>query len=123
LENIALENVHITYKGAGTKEEAVIRPPYPEDYSPRSLGVRPASGFYVRHVRNLTFKNVEFAFEAEDQRPPLVVEDVDGFVIEGFKTTKAAEAPTARWSKVKRLSIRNAQGLKSREQVELNAED
>ena len=41
ISNILLENVKITYKGGGTAAEADIIPPYPKDYSPRSLGPRP----------------------------------------------------------------------------------
>jgi hypothetical protein len=114
LENIVLENVKITYKGGGTNGMTDIVPPYPKDYSPRSLGPRPASGFYIRHVKGLTFKNVEFAFEAEDQRPPLVVYDVDGLQLDGFKTQKPAGPEMMRLDKVKNSTVRNSQGLADR---------
>lgn len=118
LENITLENVRITYKGGGTKDEVDVVPPYPKDYSPRSLGPRPASGFYIRHVRNLTFKNVEFAFENPDERPPLVASDVDGFVLEGFKTQKPApDIDTLKLENVRNFTVRNSPGLADRTSV------
>lgn len=111
LENIVLENVKITYKGGGTKAEADIEPPYPKDYSPRSLGPRPASGFYIRHVKGLKLKNVEFAFETEDQRPPLVAFDVDGFELDRFRAPTAGGVETFRRERVEHLSIHDSPGV------------
>jgi polygalacturonase len=118
LENIKLENVKITYKGGGTTEDVSVVPPYPKDYSPRSLGPRPASGFYIRHVKNLTFKNVEFAFEEPDERPPVVAYDVDGFVLDGFKTQQPApDVQRLKLEKVRNFTVRNSPGLAGRSSV------
>ena len=111
LENIVLENVKITYPGGGSATNAGIVPPYPKDYSPRSLGPRPAAGFYIRHVKGLKFKNVELDFEKEDGRPPLVAFDVDGWELDNFKTQKAAGVDTMKLERVKGLTVRNCPGL------------
>ena len=84
IEHIVFNNVKITYKGGGTRDEADIQVPYPEEYSPRHLGVRPASGFYIRHARDIQFHNVAVGFEQEDLRPPLVLKDVRGITLEQF---------------------------------------
>jgi hypothetical protein len=117
LENIVLENVKITYKGGGTREQAEVVPGYPKDYSPRSLGVRPASGFYIRHVQGLQFKNVEFAFETEDQRPPLVAFDVDGLELDNFRSAKPADIEMMRLEQVKNFTVQNCPGLPARKAV------
>jgi len=106
--------VKITYKGGGTKEDANIVPPYPKDYSPRSLGVRPASGFYVRHINGLTFKNVEVGFETEDQRPPLVAFDVNGWELDRFKASAPAGVEIMKLDKVEKLSVHDSPGLPDR---------
>ncbi len=111
IENIVLENVKISYPGGGTNDGADLVPPYPKDYSPKSLGPRPASGFYIRDVKGLTFKNVEFTFDAEDQRPPLVATDVGGFVLDNFKTQKPAAIPTLRLEQIKDFTIKNCPAL------------
>lgn len=109
LESITLENVKITYKGGSKAEEAGIVPPYPrEKYQPNGLGPRPASGFYIRHVKDLTFRNVEIAFESPDPKPPLVAFDVDGFVLENFRTALTAGVVPARFEKVERLQLKNS---------------
>jgi hypothetical protein len=114
LENVVLENIKITYKGGGTREEADHVPIYPTDYSPRSLGTRPASGLYVRHVKGLTLKNVEFGYEAEDQRPPLVAFDVDGLELDNFKSQKPPSIETVRLENVQNFTVRNCAGLTNR---------
>jgi hypothetical protein len=115
LENIVLENVKITYKGGSKPEEADIVPPYPKDrYQPNGMGLRPASGFYIRHVKGLTFRNVEFAFESAEPKPPLVVFDVDGFELDNFKSPKSSGGEIMRLEQVKNLNVRNSPGLKER---------
>jgi polygalacturonase len=114
LENITLENVKINYPGGGTAEAAAIVPPYPKDYSPKSLGPRPASGLYVRHVKGLILKNVEFTFDQPDQRPPIIAYDVDGLTLDTFKTQKPAGVETISLEKVRNLTVRNSPGLADR---------
>jgi hypothetical protein len=109
LENITLENVKITYKGGSKAGEASVVPPYPkEKYQPNGLGPRPASGFYIRHVKDLTFRNVEIAYETPDPKPPLVAFDVDGFVFDGFKTQVGDGVTPARFEQVRRLVVKDS---------------
>jgi hypothetical protein len=42
------------------------------------FGALPASGFFVRHVRNLEMSNVEIATRAADARPAFWLKDVVG---------------------------------------------
>lgn len=112
LENITLENVKINYPGGSTDRAAAdIVPPYPKDYSPKSLGPRPASGLYVRHVNGLTLRNVEFTFDQPDQRPPIVAYDVDGLTLDQFKTQKPSSLETLRLTNVRNLNLVNSPGL------------
>lgn len=111
-ENITLENVKINYPGGGTNAAAAdIVPPYPKDYSPRSLGPRPASGFFIRQVKGLTFKNVEITYDQPDARPPLVISDADGLTFDNFKIQKSASGETMHLENVRHLSVQNSPGL------------
>ena len=112
LENITLENVKIHYPGGETNPAAAdIVPPHPKDYSPRSLGPRPASGLYVRHVKGLTLKNVELTFDKPDTRPPMVVSNVDGLTLDNFTAQKTDGLETLRLENVRNLVVRNSPGL------------
>jgi hypothetical protein len=48
---------------------------YPD---PAMFGELPATGFFVRHVRNLEMSNVEIATRAADARPAFWLHDVEG---------------------------------------------
>jgi hypothetical protein len=112
LENIVVENVKIVYPGGGKAEQIAIVPPYPKDYSPRSLGERPAAGFYVRHVKGLTFRNVELSFEQGDARPAIVATDVDGFTLNGVKADKSSTGEILRLTKSENVTVSHSPGLK-----------
>jgi polygalacturonase len=96
-ENLLLDNVSILYKGGGTAEDAAAVPPYPTNYNPRKLGTRPAYGFYVRHVRGLTFRKVSVAFEAPDHRPAFATVDVQGLAFDGVQAQRAGETAPRPW--------------------------
>ncbi len=119
LENIVLENVKIVYPGDGQPAEAAIVPPYPKDYSPRSLGPRPAAGLYIRHVQGLTLRNVEFGFDHSDPRPPIVATDVDGLTLQDIKTPKSATGETLRLDRVKDFAATNVAGLPDRKTADV----
>jgi polygalacturonase len=115
IENLTFDNVSITYPGGGNAADADIVPPYPKDYSPRSLGPRPAAGFYIRHVKNLTFHNVQVTFEAPDQRPTIVANDVDGFTLDGFKAQKPDGVDMLHFKDVRNFTVHNSPGLADRD--------
>ena len=77
VSNIAFSDVYIQSKGGFTKEDAIkvvpeIEKQYPD---PKSFGIMPSAGMYLRHVRGVTFNNVDFAFINPDPRPLIVKED------------------------------------------------
>jgi Glycosyl hydrolases family 28 len=84
LENISFDDVHITYGGGGTAEDAAIRnvPQRAGEYF--ELGRLPAYGMYARSVRGLTLHNVRFQVEQPDLRPALVFDHVEDAAINGL---------------------------------------
>jgi len=82
VEDVLLENVQISYPGNGTLEhtkrviaEDITR--YPEQYF---FGVLPAWGAYIRHAKNIEFRNVRVNHREPDARQKIVLDDVEGFV-------------------------------------------
>jgi hypothetical protein len=79
-ENITLDNIRLGFVGGGTAADAQRKieefaDKYPEY---RMFGTLPAYGFFCRHARNLTLRNVETRFETPEARPGLVTGDVEG---------------------------------------------
>ncbi len=88
VQGITLSNIHVTFPGGGTAEEASRRSlPELEDVYPEYFmwGVPPAYGLYARHVQGLTLNNVRFELAAPDLRPAIVCDDVQDLEIGGLK--------------------------------------
>lgn len=80
VENITIKDIRMTLPGGGTKENITATVPeqregYPEN---RMFGVvLPASGFYVRHVKNIRFENIEMESITPDVRPMFYLDTVE----------------------------------------------
>jgi Glycosyl hydrolases family 28 len=75
IENVSFQDVHVTYEGGGTAEEAAREvPKIAGEYF--EIGTPPAYGMYARNVRGLTLNNVRFEVKTPDVRPALVFENV-----------------------------------------------
>jgi len=112
IENVTLDNVKIVMPGGGATSDADVVPPYPKDYSPRSLGPRPASAFFVRNVKDLTLKNISVSFEKGDGRPPLAIVNADGVTLEHVSIAdKPTDVEMVRLTNVKKLTVSDSPGV------------
>jgi hypothetical protein len=97
IEDIKIHDVYFEHSGSGTKEMAALNPPEAaedKDYpDPDMFGDIPASGFFLRHVNNIEFTNVEIAFRQPDARPVFWMDRVEGADFFHVKTPKALSAP------------------------------
>src|SRR5690606_23846604 len=82
IENVRLENIELVYPGGGNPLYAhrgtdpseldsipEMADKYPEFSQFKEL---PAWGFYIRHAKNIDFKNVTFKAARKDYRPAIV---------------------------------------------------
>ncbi|WP_242093124.1 glycoside hydrolase family 28 protein [Aestuariivivens sediminicola] len=84
IEDVHLENIQISYPGRATKGMAYVPlsrleqvPERIENYPEFSMfGELPAWGFYVRHAKGITFKNISLTLQDSDYRPAFVFDDV-----------------------------------------------
>lgn len=93
VQNITLENIKIVYPGRGNAAYANMpidrKDEIPENeanYPEFSMfGELPAWGFYIRHVEGLVMRNVKLTIKNKDYRPAIVMDDVEGDVIESLE--------------------------------------
>jgi len=96
IENVTLKNIEIYYPGGGDANYAKVgldeldKVPdlasnYPEFSMFREL---PAWGFYIRHVKDITFENVTLICEKKDYRVAIVLDDVAGATFKSLKVTE-----------------------------------
>ena len=75
VSNIILRNISITHPG-GCSATPVPTDEKEKDYPEATMwGTLPAKGFFVRHARNVKFKNVNIKTQNPDERPEYILID------------------------------------------------
>jgi polygalacturonase len=79
IEDVKLSNIYVETLGGATSDAAKVQPPELEDKYPEPgmFGATPASGFFLRHIRNLEMSHVEIANTKPDARPAFSLVDVE----------------------------------------------
>lgn len=82
VENILLENIDISFPGGACISDAERVVPedearYPEQFF---FGVLPSWGAYIRHARNVEFRNVKLTHREDDERQKIILDDVSGYI-------------------------------------------
>jgi polygalacturonase len=93
IEDVKISDVFIQHQGAGTADDAAFVPAedetvYPE---PGRFQRMPANGFYIRHAKNVEFRDVEIRAIAPDARPTFGLAQVEG--AEFFNVRGPANVP------------------------------
>lgn len=84
IENVTFNDVHVTFAGGGTAEDAAVRdiPKIAGEYY--QAGVFPAYALFARNVRGLTLSNVRFQVSSPELRPAMVFDNVEDVAVNGF---------------------------------------
>lgn len=101
LEDISFTDVHVTFAGGGTKEQAAKRtvPLVAAEY----FGVwdtepagPPAYGLYARNVKGLSLQNVRFEYKDADVRPAIIFDNVQDACVWGLSIQGSAQTEAMR---------------------------
>ncbi len=92
IENVSFDNIHLTFGGGGTSEEAARRdlPLIAGEYF--MLGPMPAYGLYARNARGLTLQDVRFQVSQPDLRPAVIFDHVEDAALNSFSVQGNREA-------------------------------
>jgi polygalacturonase len=123
IEDIKISDVYLHHRGGGTKDMAAVRlaedeEKYPE---PTMFGPMPAHGFFVRHVKNIEFSNVEIACEQPDARPAFALDNVAG--ADFFRTKTPAGGQVFALNRVRDFRALACRGVKDIEIAEVDHRD
>jgi polygalacturonase len=110
IEDISLSNIHVWYKGGGTQADSAIKTPEQEaEYpDPDRFGTLPAYGVFVRHAKGLTLENIQVSTLTDDQRSPVILDDVAGADLFRVKAQHQTGVPSIVMSKVTDLHIHSS---------------
>lgn len=93
IEGISFSNIHFTFPGGGTNEEAanrqVIQTSGNEYFQ---FGILPAYALYARNVRGIRLDNARFDLASPDRRRALVFDHVEDAAVNGFSAQGNPEA-------------------------------
>lgn len=81
IENIRLSNMKIEYSGGVTVNNFESEIPELVDEYPKAkmFGTLPSYGFFIRHAKNITIKDLELTYKNIEERPALYFDDVIDF--------------------------------------------
>ena len=100
IENLTLENIHLTFPGGGTAQEAenLEVPELSEHYPEFTIFTPlPAWGFYVRHVNGMHFRSITLETRSPDARPSLVCDDVRNLTMDQYDAPPSPDRIAARF--------------------------
>jgi polygalacturonase len=106
IENVSLDNIHLTFGGGGTAEDGARRdlPEIAGEYF--MMGPMPAYGLYARGVRGLTMQNIRFQVSAADLRPAVILDQVTDATIQNLSVDGNVQAEsTLRFAGCKQVLI------------------
>ncbi len=85
IENVVLSDIYISYKGGGTREQALREIPEEITKYPKigMFGDLPSYGFFIRHVDGIRLRNIRLSVSEEDLRPAIVCNDVTNLEVAG----------------------------------------
>jgi polygalacturonase len=114
IEDVKISDIYLHQRGGGDAAMARIEAPerekqYPE---PSMFGPLPATGFFVRHVRNLEMSNIEVATAKRDLRPAFALIEVDGADLFRVRVPRPSAAPAFSLKKVTDFRVFGSQFIR-----------
>ncbi|HEY1214104.1 MAG TPA: glycoside hydrolase family 28 protein [Bryobacteraceae bacterium] len=107
IEDVSVSDVFFEQAGGGTEAWAQRKPPEKADGYPDAdmFGISPASGFFIRHAKNIQLNNVEIAVRQPDQRAAIWASEVDGLDV--FRLKAPSSAPCFSLDRITNLRTSN----------------
>jgi hypothetical protein len=109
VEDVALENITVSFAGGGKLRDLASVPEKEKDYPEYGMfGALPAYGFFCRHTRGLRLSDVQVNTVQPDPRPALVCEDVSGLELFHWRAG-ATDSPTLVLQEVQNALVHGCQ--------------
>lgn len=124
IEDIKISDLYLHQQGGGTADMAALMPPekadgYPE---PGNFGKLPATGFFLRHIRNLEMSNIEIATEHSDARSAFWLDDVEGPDFFRIKTP-SSPAPAFHLNSAREFRVFGSRRIKDQQLAAADKQD
>jgi polygalacturonase len=92
ISNVTFNNVNLTLPGGhGTMSTGV--PSDSGDYNPKSLGTRPAYGWYIHQANHISFTDSSVKFSSDDGRPAFLANTGSAITVDHLTAQKGSKSP------------------------------
>lgn len=93
ISDVTFTNVDLTVPGGNGTISTDPPSNNPNDYNPRSIGTRPAYGWYLRYVNGVTFEDSSVRFVANDGRPAMIANNSSSVTFDRFTAQRGSASP------------------------------
>jgi polygalacturonase len=115
IEDIKLNNIRIYYRPIDSplvKIQTVV-PEHEKDYpEPQKMGVMPAYGFFIRHVKNIELNNIDITYLGTETRSPFILDDVKGVDLFRIKMQTPDRKKSIILKNVEDITVTQVNGIK-----------
>ncbi|MFJ1968464.1 glycosyl hydrolase family 28 protein [Streptomyces sp. NPDC087903] len=93
IDGVTFTNVDITVPGGNGTMSTAVPGNDPNDYNPKTIGTRPAYGWYLHNADNVRFTDSSVKFAANDGRPAVIANAADGIRFTRFSAGRGTDSP------------------------------
>jgi polygalacturonase len=93
VSNVTFTNVNLTLPGGHGTMGTGVPSNDSTDYNPRSIGTRPAYGWYLHNVSGITFNNSSVRFSSNDGRPAVIANAGSRVRFDHFTAQRGSGSP------------------------------
>ncbi|MEW2400582.1 glycosyl hydrolase family 28 protein [Streptomyces sp. NPDC046862] len=93
IKNVTFTGVNITVPGGNGTMSTGVPSNDATDYNPKSIGTRPAYGWYLHNADDITFADSSVRFAANDGRPAVIANAASGIRFDRFTAQRGSDSP------------------------------
>ncbi|MGW2620054.1 glycosyl hydrolase family 28 protein [Streptomyces sp. NPDC001500] len=93
INGVTFTHVDITVPGGNGAMSTAVPGNDPTDYNPKSIGVRPAYGWYLHNADDVRFTDSSVKFASNDGRPAFMANAASGIRLTRFTARSGGDAP------------------------------
>ncbi|MFI8237558.1 glycosyl hydrolase family 28 protein [Streptomyces sp. NPDC085866] len=93
ISGVTFNHVDITVPGGNGTMSTAVPSNDPNDYNPKSIGTRPAYGWYLHNADHVRFTDSSVKFAAADGRPALIADAASDIRLTRFTAQRGADSP------------------------------
>ncbi|MGW2459454.1 glycosyl hydrolase family 28 protein [Streptomyces sp. NPDC001761] len=93
IKRVTFTDVNITVPGGNGTMSTGVPGNDPDDYNPKSIGTRPAYGWYLHNADDVRFTDSSVKSASDDGRPAFIANAADGIGLDRFTARKGGDSP------------------------------